>query len=188
MTFILASSSPRRKELLQSFGISFEIHPSDIDETPLPGEKAVSLAPRLAEEKGRSIAEKHSHSFVLSADTVVECEDTIYGKPVDAEDARRTLQHLSGRWHRVIGGMSLQNKSLGVLEVVTKTTEVKFVPLSESFVTRYIESQEPFGKAGSYAIQGLGGALVEEIRGSYSNVVGLDMATCLQWFEEFEML
>jgi len=174
-TLILASASPRRVELLAQIGITpNKIIPADIDETPLRQEKPRDLALRLATQKAEHIAQSHPDIFILSADTVVSCGQKILEKPQDAEEATAFLKRLSGRRHRVYGGICLITPS-GAVKTRICDTLLKFKPLSNAEITAYVASNEWQGKAGGYGIQGLAGAYVSYMAGSYSNVVGLSL-------------
>ena len=171
MRLILGSGSPRRRELLAQIGVvPDEIRPADIDETPLKNELPRPYAARLAVEKARAI---ESDDLILSADTVVAVGRRILGKPKDASQAAQFLMLLSGRRHRVITGIALR---LGD-KVWSRQVEtlVKFKRLSEMELSAYLRSNEWQGKAGGYAIQGIGGAFIPSINGSYTNVVGLPL-------------
>ncbi|MEN9728685.1 MAG: hypothetical protein RL434_3051 [Pseudomonadota bacterium] len=171
---LLASRSPRRAELLRTLGVSFAVVDVEVDETPHAGEPADSYVARLAGAKARAgRAASGSTLPVLAADTTVVCAGEILGKPADAADAARILRRLSGRWHSVFTGVALATDTLAVQVVETR---VQFRTLSESEIAAYWASGEPADKAGAYGIQGLGGALVARIEGSYSNVVGLPLA------------
>lgn len=172
---ILASASLRRLDLLRQLGIEpDEIRPADIDETPLKGELPADLAGRLAMEKAAAIPTKHSDAFVLGADTVVACGRRQLGKPADDVEARRFLEFLSGRRHRVIGSVTVIAPG-GAMASRTVTTMVRFKRLSNAEITAYLDTDEWQGKAGGYAIQGRAGAFVAAINGSYPNVVGLPL-------------
>ena len=174
MPLILASASPRRAELLTSAGFTFEVAPAEVDETPRPGEGPASYALRVAGDKGRAGAAAHPGRTVLAADTVVAIDGLIVGKPADAADAARMLGLLSGRVHEVHTAVVLRRGSLERTDLVT--TRVRFQALSDAEVAWYVASGEPAGKAGGYAIQGLGARFIEWIEGSWSNVVGLPIA------------
>lgn len=193
---ILASESPRRKELLSSVGVQFNIVPAYLDERILPREEPANAVLRCAEEKARAVGRKFKDKFILAADTVVVAENlpeddeaaleagasrpiTILGKPRDENEAAEMLEFLQGREHLVITGFCLScvNENYSVCRVVE--TVVKLMPLSAEDITAYVATGEPMGKAGGYAIQGLAGAFVESIRGSYSNVIGLPLAQTL---------
>ncbi len=176
---ILASASPRRLELLAQAGITADaVVPADIDESPLPHERPRSLAARLARSKAEAIAAKHPHDFVLAADTVVAMGIRVLEKPVDAAQATKFLAKLSGRRHRVIGGICGIAPG-GVVRAKTIVTQVRFKRLTDAEIVAYIASGEWQGKAGGYAIQGAAGALIPWINGSYTNVVGLALTETL---------
>lgn len=173
---MLASASPRRRDLLTQLGVSFEIDPADIDETPISGEAPADYVMRLAASKARCVAQRHprSHCCVLAADTTVVIDDTILGKPADLADGRRILSALSDRTHCVITAICL-NLGDGVSSALVET-KVDFIPLETGVIDAYLATEEPWDKAGAYGIQGLGGVFVSSLHGSYSNVVGLPMA------------
>lgn len=169
---ILASSSPRRRELLESMGLDFEVVPSLAEEHPEGGpEEAVR---QLARQKARDVARRYPQDYVLGADTLVALQGVSLGKPRDLEDAARMLRMLSGRWHEVFTGVCLI--SPGGEQLGAEVTRVRFDPLNEEDIRRYCASGEPLGKAGAYAIQGMAGMFIPEIQGCYSNVVGLPTA------------
>lgn len=173
---ILASASPRRLDLLSQVGIvPAAVVPADIDETPRSGEQPRTLAGRLASEKAAAVARAHPDAFVLGADTVVACGRRSLPKPVDEMEARRCLDLLSGRRHRVIGGVALVCPGGRVL-VRDSVTAVQFKRLSRADVDMYLASGEWRDKAGGYAIQGLAALFVTAINGDYNNVVGLPLA------------
>ena len=169
------SSWPRahraRRELLGQLGVAFTVRAADVDETPSAGERPRDLVARLAAAKAAAV----DGPVVLAADTIVEVDGEILGKPVDAADARRMLGRLSGRTHHVHTGVAVRAGERVEVEVVT--TAVTFVPLVRAAVDWYVATGEPFDKAGAYAVQGAGGVFVESIRGSVSNVVGLPLST-----------
>jgi len=174
---ILASASPRRAELLAAAGFDFEIVPADVDETPHADESPEAYTLRVAREKARQIARQLSAAdvVVLGADTEVAADGHIFGKPRDAHDARRMLQQLSGRVHHVLTAVVIVGPGREAAEVVT--TRVHFAPLTGEEIEWYVETGEPMGKAGAYAIQGRGARFIDRIEGSWSNVVGLPVAT-----------
>jgi len=174
MPLVLASASPRRRALLAQIGIVPDhIEAADIDETAQPGELPRAYAERLAPRKGEAVAANHPHALILSADTVVACGRRILPKAEDRESAARCLALLSGRRHRVYGGLALRLPD-GVLR--TRCVErVAFKRLSAQEIEGYLESGEWLGKAGGYAIQGRAAMFVRQISGSYSNVVGLPL-------------
>ena len=183
LPLILASSSPRRAELLQAAGISFRVQAANVDEAVQTGERSIDYVIRLAREKASVVAELCQESaVVLGADTIVVIENELIGKPADEDDARRMLRMLSGKWHEVLTGVAL----IAPREARTDaaTTRVKFAPLSDDEIEWYVESGEPSDKAGAYAIQGLASRFVERIEGSYSNVVGLPVETVWRLLKE----
>ncbi len=177
---ILASASPRRQELLDQIKIAYRVHPVDLDETPLANETPVEYVLRLAAEKSAACILQLGGSLpVLAADTAVVLDDVIMGKPKDRDDALAMLRLLSGKMHRVYSAVSLRGREHGQ---AVSITEVTFRVLAEQEIAAYWQSGEPADKAGSYAIQGLGGVFVESINGSFSGVVGLPL------FETAELL
>lgn len=170
---ILASASPRRKELLAQICSAFDVVPADIDETPLPNERPSDHVLRLARSKALAVSSDNPNSLVLASDTIVVVEGEILGKPVDDQDAARMLGLLSGRAHQVMTAIAIANGAYCDAEVVT--TKVWFRELSPQDIADYWASGEPADKAGAYGIQGLGGRFVEKIHGSYSAVVGLPL-------------
>ena len=174
---VLASASPRRLDLLRQIGIEpDDIDPADLDEAPKSGEMPRALAGRLALEKAQSIAERHSDSFVLAADTVVALGRRPLGKPEDDTQARHYLGALSGRRHRVYGGIALIGPG-GTEHTRVVTTQVQFKKLSDRELSLYLSCSEWQGKAGGYAIQGRAAPFIQALHGSYYNVVGLCLHT-----------
>ncbi len=172
-SLVLASASPRRLELLRGIGIEPDrVAPADIDERPRPRELPRDLAARLAEEKCSAAAAHFADSYVLAADTVVACGRRVLGKPCDAEEARRFLSMLSGRRHRVWGGVALRAPD-GRRAARLVMTHVAFKRLEAREINAYLACGEWRGKAGAYAIQGRAGGFVKALTGSYPNVVGL---------------
>ena len=177
---ILASASPRRQELLDQINIRYQLNPVDLDETPFPNEAPLDYVRRLAAEKSAAcVAQLGDGLPVLAADTAVVLDDLILGKPKDRDDAFAMLRLLSGKMHRVYSAVSLRGREHGQ---ALSITEVTFRTLTEGEIAAYWHSGEPADKAGSYAIQGLGGVFVESITGSFSGVVGLPL------FETAELL
>ena len=173
---ILASSSPRRQQFLRELGLDFRVEVVEIDESCHEGESPEKAVIRLAEEKAACVARKFPNACVLAADTVVVIDDEILGKPGSPAEAEAMLMRLSGRWHEVWSGFSIQ-KVEGLLHVQQAIrTQVLFRELSEELCRAYVLTGEPLDKAGSYGLQGRGGFLVEQIKGSYSNVIGLPVA------------
>ncbi len=171
--FILASGSPRRRELLNQVGAKFRVAISDAAELSGEGHEPFELVRRNAEAKAEAVARLHKDMPVLGADTVVALDGRIYGKPQDKAEAREMLKALSGRVHEVLTGIAWVKDGHTFSEVVT--TNVKFAQLAETEIDRYIESGEPMDKAGAYALQGKAAVFIEGIEGSYTNVVGLPL-------------
>jgi septum formation protein len=179
MKLILASSSPRRAEILREAGIAFEICATEIDETALPGEPAQAMVARLAEAKARAAAAQMDagprECIVVGADTTVELDGEILGKPRDSASAREMLAKLSGRTHHVLTGIFLLQLPGGATQAAVENSAVTFAPLDENEIDAYVATGEPLGKAGAYAIQGLAGRYIPRIEGCYFNVVGLPL-------------
>jgi len=179
MKLILASSSPRRAEILRDAGIVFEVCAPQIDEATRPNEAAAKMVARLAEAKAHAAAklagEKNS-AIVIGADTAVELDGEIFGKPRDSADAREMLSRLSGRTHHVLTGIYVLRLPDGAARAAVETTAVTFGQLGKKEIDAYVASGEPFDKAGGYAIQGRGGRHIPRIEGCYFNVVGLPLA------------
>ncbi len=172
MRIILASASPRRRELIENLKIDFEVKTADCEEITVPGERPEDTVKRLSLTKARCVAElEGDDAVVIGADTVVAIDGKILGKPADENEAAEMLRLLSGRTHRVYTGLAVVGRGKTVNEYVE--TEVKFYDLTDSQIKRYIATGEPMDKAGAYGIQKYGSLLVEEIRGDYFNVVGL---------------
>ena len=175
---VLASASPRRRGLLTAVGVPIRrIQPADIDESVQPGEAPVAYAARLAREKAAVVGE--AGEGVLAADTVVHFEGRIFGKPTDDADARAILRSLSGRWHAVTTGYCVLGPDRTVVDQGVVTARVRFRALTESMIAAYVQTGEGRDKAGGYGVQGLGAALVVEVDGSASTVVGLPMGAVL---------
>jgi septum formation protein len=159
-------------------GVIPEVIPADVDETPLMGEEPVAYVRRVAADKAAAVAQRHPDAVVLAADTTVDLDGAILAKPADRDDARRMLRALSARTHRVHTGVAVQYGS-DRREVVV-TTLVTFVPVDAAMLEWYLDTGEPFDKAGSYALQGAGGVLVDRVQGSVSNVVGLPLVAAVE--------
>jgi septum formation protein len=181
---ILASASPRRQELLSSAGISFEVLPSEVDEGFQEGEPPEEYVVRLARRKAAKAGERHKDRWVLAADTVVVIDGRILGKPGDRQEAEKMLGVLSDQEHRVITGFCLLRGDSGKSREGTVTTRVRFKRLSSREIEWYLDTGEPFDKAGAYAIQGKAAFMVKEIRGSYTNVVGLPLTEVIEALQE----
>jgi septum formation protein len=174
MKLVLASSSPRRQELLRRAGFEFEVRPSEVEEVRRSGESAEDFACRAAREKSLAVAASSlPGSLVLGADTVVVVDGLILGKPSGRDDAARMLHKLSGASHRVVTGVCLVRAPGQIEALKHETTMVKFRNLEEGEIRDYVASGEPLGKAGAYAIQGLASRFITRIEGCYFNVVGL---------------
>jgi len=173
---VLASASPRRAELLASAGYAFTVDPADVDEAERPGEPPEAYVVRVAREKARAVAARREPGeIVLAADTTVVVDGEILAKPADESEAIRMLRRLSGVEHRVFTGVVAISGGRELAEVVS--TRVRLLPLGTDDIQWYVETGEPMGKAGAYAIQGRAARFVEWIEGSWSNVVGLPVAT-----------
>jgi septum formation protein len=181
MKIILASSSPRRAEILRQAGIAFERCATEIDESVLPGETALEMVARLAEAKARAIAAQMDagmrECIIVGADTTVELDGEILGKPRDSAHAREMLTRLSGRTHHVLTGIFLLRLPGNASRAAVENSAVTFAPLSEKEIDAYVASGEPLGKAGGYGIQGHAGRYIPRLEGCYFNVVGLPLAT-----------
>ena len=193
MKLILASASPRRAEILRDAGIAFNVLSAAVDETSLPGEGPQDLVRRLALAKAELVAARAvGPAIVIAADTIVTLEGTILGKPRTSDDARQMLEKLSGRTHSVMTGVALIRLPDAERREFIETTQVHFAAISRDEIGKYLGSGEPFDKAGSYAIQGVGGRFIPRIDGCYFNVVGLPLARLcrelaeLGWSEELE--
>ena len=169
---VLASSSPRRTELLNRAGWPHEVMVAGIDESVRPQEDAATYVQRLARSKAEAVAKRLQEGIVLGADTTVVIDDQILGQPSDDADARRMLTLLNGKWHEVLTGVALVQVG-GETRVAHETTRVRFAEMSASEIDWYIASGEPAGKAGAYGIQGKAALFIEEIEGDYFNIMGL---------------
>src|SRR5512141_2603953 len=172
---ILASESPRRRELLAAVGVPFRVVPSGVDEIPRPGESPSCFLRRAGLDEVAAAAARHPSFFVLSADTIVVADGRILGTPRDRAEARRMLSRLAGREHRVYTGLCLLCRERGFRELGTEVTRVRFRPLTAAEVAAYARTGECDDKAGAYAAPGAGRLLIDRIAGPFSNVVGLPM-------------
>jgi len=180
MKLILASSSPRRAEILANAGLRFSVLSSAVDESPYPGESPAALVQRLANAKADLVtARAVGPAIVLAADTIVVLDDRILGKPASLEDARHMLRQLSGRTHSVLTGVSLIRLPDGERRQFIESTLVHFRPVTEEEISAYLATEEPLDKAGAYAIQGKAGRYIPRIEGCYFNVVGLPLSRVL---------
>lgn len=184
MTFILASSSPRRRELLASLQVPFEVIPSHVPEVHEPHESPADYVGRLSRDKAGAIAREHPDRWIIAADTTVTLDGVLLEKPVDEADARRMLATLSARTHLVYTGVTLQHEAKGYRDTRVTETAVRMLPLPEDDIAWYVATGEPMDKAGAYAAQGYGGMFIESINGSFTNVVGLPLATLFLMLRE----
>lgn len=188
---VLASSSPRRADLLRSAGLQFQVHTIPVPEFPVPGEGPAEYAQRLAREKARAVFRQRERDLVLGADTIVVVSGEIIEKPRDAADAARMLRLLSGRVHEVMTAVCLVGPSrehpkyvLGWEDARLETTRVCMNPLSDEEIAEYVATDEPMDKAGAYAIQGIASRWVARIEGCYFNVVGLPVPLVYRMLRE----
>lgn len=172
---ILASASPRRKELLELAGLDFDVVPGDVDEAFHERETPRDHVMRLSREKALAVSEGHPEAWVLGADTIVLVDGEVLGKPQSKNEARAMLRKLSGRAHRVLSGFTILRKAGGTVFTDAVESLVVFKDLSADEIEWYAGTDEPYDKAGGYAAQGMGASLIREIRGSYTNVVGLPL-------------
>lgn len=184
---ILASNSPRRRELLKQIGLAFSTDPSDVDEQMQAGESPEGYAVRVALDKARAAALRAGKGIIIAADTIVVLGDAILGKPADQRDAERMLSHLSGRMHVVITGLAVMDAAAGKTVTRTSLTRVWFRDLSQDEIASYVKSGEPLDKAGAYGIQGKGALLVSQIEGCYFNVVGLPLSLLGEMLRNFNI-
>jgi len=178
--FILASSSPRRRELLASIGLAFDVIPSAVPEERQPDETPEEYVARLSRQKAAAVAEKNRDRWIIAADTTVVIGDEVLEKPRDANDARRMLATIAGKTHVVYTGVTLKCLDRGYVETHVATTEVRMLPLTPRDIEWYVDTGEPMDKAGAYAAQGMGGMFIDSIHGSFTNVVGLPLALLVQ--------
>lgn len=184
-TIILASASPRRKELLKKIGLKFKVEPSNYEENMSPESEPDELAKSLSLEKAKLVAKNHKNALVIAADTFIVFEGKILGKPPTETEAKKMLETISGRQHSVITGFTIidteNNKALSK----SIETKVYIRKLTSNEIEAYVKSKEPLDKAGAYAIQGLGSVIVEKIEGDYFNVLGLPLSALAESLKEF---
>ena len=184
-TIILASNSPRRKELLRQIGMSFRSDPADVDERILPGEEADEYAVRVALDKASVAAERTGAGIIIAADTIVVLGTTVLGKPADAKDAERMLGMLSGKMHAVITGLVVMDAGTRKTQKRIAVTNVWFRNLTNDEIVSYVATGEPLDKAGAYGIQERGALFVQKIEGCYFNVVGLPLSLLGEMLVDF---
>jgi len=177
---ILASASPRRRQLLKAVGLKFKTAPAHIAEDCLEGESPRQHVRRLAQQKAGLIADKYPHAWVLGADTIVVIDGQILGKPRNKAHAKKMLQTLSGRTHTVYTGFAIARRAASVCQTKVIQSNVRFKSISASEINWYVASKEPYDKAGSYAAQGKGASFIKSIGGSYTNVIGLPLCEVLE--------
>lgn len=182
---LLASASPRRRELLDQIGVAYRVESHSIEESALAEESSTDFVQRLAREKAQDVAARHPGHVVLGADTVVVCDDRALGKPADADAAMQMLSLLSGRSHEVFSAVALCRDADCIQSL--STTRVSFRPISEAEMRAYWNSGEPADKAGAYGIQGLAALFVSAIQGSYSGVVGLPLYETAELLRQYSI-
>jgi len=185
---ILASKSPRRSELLEQAGLTFSVIPSALDESTVTVSIPESYVISLAESKAFDISQKHPAAWIIGADTIVLIDRKILGKPASINEAHDMLQRLSGRTHQVLTGYCICCKKKNRVFSETVKTDVRFKKLTAAEIKWYIQTGEPFDKAGAYAIQGMGTFLVKSINGSYTNVVGLPVCEVIEFLIKEEVI
>lgn len=179
---VLASASPRRRQLLQQVGIACIVDPADICEASIQRKHPDTLAKTLAEEKALTVSRRHTQGYIVGADTFITVDGAVLNKPGDEQEAFAMLRQLSGRTHQVVSGVAVVDAAAGQLVSDTAVTHVTFRQLDDEHITRYIATGEPFDKAGAYGIQERGALFVSHIQGCYPNVVGLPLATLVRLF------
>lgn len=184
MKIVLASSSPRRKALLDTLGLPFTVEVPDVDEGLLPAEEPSAHVLRLAVEKARIVAGRHASGLVIGADTIVVLDGRIIGKPEDPAEARQMLGELAGRTHRVFTGVAVADAATGRVTSRVACSRVTMAAMEPEEIVRYVGTGEPLDKAGAYAVQGLGGRYVSRVDGSLSNVIGLPLEDLRQLLGE----
>lgn len=177
---VLASKSPRRYELLKQVGLEFDVIPSRIEENFIKGESPRKHVLRLAEAKTLDVGNRHPNRWIVAADTIVYVDHSILGKPKSQEEAKKMLRRLSMKEHQVLTGFSVCHLGKGKKDRGVVQTAVKVKKLTQPEIEWYIRTGEPFDKAGGYGIQGIGSFMIESIRGSYTNVVGLPLCELIQ--------
>ena len=186
--FILASESPRRREILKSVGLKFKIVPAHVNEKYLAGESPRQHVKRLACDKAMAVALKYPEAWILGADTIVVIDGMILGKPKNEAQAKNMLQRLSGREHKVFTGFSIVRIASNAIQTKVVQSAVKFKTISPEELKWYVACDEPYDKAGGYAIQGKGSYFIQSIRGSYTNVIGLPLCEVLETLKTFKAI
>ena len=186
--FILASASPRRKELLRSVGLKLKIIPAHVDETHINGESPQTHVRRLSSDKATVIADQHPKALVLGADTIVVIDGRILGKPKNKRQACEMLTRLSDREHKVFTGFTLAHVTTKVYKTKVIQSAVRFKKISPEEMEWYVSCDEPYDKAGGYAVQGKGASFIKSIRGSYTNVIGLPLCEVLEELKNLKAL
>lgn len=184
MTLILASGSPRRRELLEQLRLRFEVLTSDVEEIRGENEPAEVYVERLASAKAAAVAHRRPEAWVIAADTIVWLEGRILEKPGNFEEAAQMLESIAGREHVVYTGTALRHESSGWVSAAVTTTTVRMVNMAREEIEWYVRTGEPMDKAGSYAVQGIGAMFIESIEGNYTNVVGLPLATLVRMMKD----
>ena len=185
---ILASRSPRRKKLLAQVGLSFKVVPSTLDEGAFSKTEPEEHVRHLAELKAMNVADRFPHSWVIGADTEVVIDNAMLSKPKDPNDAIGMLKALSGRFHHVFTGYCICCRIRDAFFSNTVATQVRFRPLTDTDISWYVHTKEPFGKAGGYAVQGLGSVFIKRIEGSYTNVVGLPLCEVVEHLMQLQVV
>ncbi|MCX5849745.1 MAG: Maf family protein [Deltaproteobacteria bacterium] len=185
---ILASASPRRLEILQSAGLKFKIIPAHVNENYLTGESPQQHVRRLSGDKAMVIAGKYPESLVLGADTIVVIDDLILGKPENKAQARKMLRKLSGREHKVFTGFTIAHAAAEIYKTKVVQSAVRFKTISPIEMEWYLACDEPYDKAGGYAVQGKGAFFIKSIRGSYTNVIGLPLCEVMEEFRKLKTI
>jgi septum formation protein len=182
---VLASGSPRRKELLEKIGLKFEVDPAEYVETLKSGMKPEEIARYLSLQKAQSAAKKYPDAIIIAADTFGVISGSVIGKPHNEAEARNILRKLSGRPHRVITGFTMMDTAVGKAVTRSVETTVHFRKLTDEEIDAYVRTGEPLDKAGAYGIQGLGAVLVDRIEGDFYNVIGLPLSALAEALKEF---
>ena len=187
-SLILASASPRRQELLQSVGLKFKIIPARVNENYLAGESPRQHVKRLSIDKAIIIARQYPDAWVLGADTIVVIDGLILGKPKNKTQAREMLQKLSGNEHKVFTGFTIAQAAAEVYQTKVIQSAVRFKTISPKEMDWYVSCDEPYDKAGGYAVQGKGTCFIQSIRGSYTNVIGLPLCEVIEALKKLEAI